>query len=186
MRRGRQYPTAWSLDGSTLVYFDDVGIALLQDGANQEFLLPTATNPIPQSFSPDGRFLAYISSESGRPEVYVATIPDPRQGRWQVSTDGGVEALFSPDGKELFYRSPEHMVAVRIELDPTFRPGEKTELFSDPYLREPAAPVFDYDAKGDRFLMIELPEDALVPRIHVVLNWTRELERFAPTDGRSN
>ena len=81
-----------------------------------------------------------------------------------------------------FYRSPEKMVAVRIQLEPTFQLGEQTELFSNAFPRTSFVSTYDYDAQNERFLMVQRPEQALLPRIHVVLNWFDELERLAPAE----
>ena len=72
-------------------------------------------------FSPDGRWLAYLSDESGRLEVYVQPYPGPG-GKWQISTEGGAEPVWARDGQELFYRSinGDRMMAVEITTDPTF------------------------------------------------------------------
>ena len=95
--------------------------------------------------------------------------------------------VFSSDGRELFYfaalEDEQKMVAVLcLELEPTFRLGEQTELFSDAFLRTARVPAYDYDAKNERFLMVQRPEQALLPRIHVVLNWFDELERLVSTE----
>ena len=167
-----------------LAYHDEMGnVFLFRDGAGERFLTTTAAER-PGSFSPDGRYLAYTSSESGRPEIYVRTAPDAEGGRWQVSTGGGDEAVFSGDGSELFYRNPNagKMIAVRIELEPTFTPGEQTELFSDRFRRSTDLPAYDYDVEKKRFLMVQWSEQETIPRIHVVLNWSAELKRLVPTD----
>jgi serine/threonine-protein kinase len=181
-QQGEVDPMAWLPDGSAFAYLDDGGFFLWSESAQDELFLGTPELELAQSFSPDSRFLAYTSSESGRTEVYVTTLPDPQRGRWQVSKDGGDEPVFSPDGRELFYRSLEKMVAVRIQLEPTFRLGEQTELFSNTFLRNANAPAYDYDAENERFLMVQRPEEAMLPRIHVVLNWFDELERLVPTE----
>jgi dipeptidyl aminopeptidase/acylaminoacyl peptidase len=74
-------------------------------------------------FSPDGKFISYVSNESGRNEVYVQPYPGP--GRtWQISTTGGLDVQWRPDGKELYYRSPDQkLMAVEVQLAPVFQAG---------------------------------------------------------------
>ena len=85
------------------------------------------------AISPDGRWLAYTSDETGRPEVYVRTFPDPNQGKWQISTSGGDQARWRRDGKELYFMaSDKRLVVVPIEPGENFKPGSQTVLFRAP------------------------------------------------------
>ena len=80
-------------------------------------------------FSPDGRFLAYQSNESGRKEVYVQSFPDPG-GKWQVSTAGGVDPRWRADGKEIYYRAPDQkLMAVEVQAGGDFPAGVPQPLF---------------------------------------------------------
>ena len=182
-RDGRQSPTAWSLDGSTLAFFEDavtVDIWLLQDGAVTPYLA-TGASEGPGAFSPDGRYLAYMSNESGALEVYVRTFPDPDGGRWQISTGGGAEPVWSPDG-ELFYRRGDTMISVRVQTEPELALGAQAELFSGSFLSRSGPARYDYDAGAERFLMLSAAEvdETALSAIHVVLNWDEELKRRAP------
>ncbi len=80
----------------------------------------------------DGRWLSYVSDESGRPEVYVRAFPGPG-GQWQVSTDGGTEPVWARGGNELFYRHDREMMSVAVKLSPTFAPGGPVWLFEGSY-----------------------------------------------------
>ncbi len=71
--------------------------------------------------SPDGRWMAYTSDESGKYEIYVRPFPEVNKGRWQVSTSGGDTPLWSPNGRELFYRNGDSVVAVAVEAGQTFK-----------------------------------------------------------------
>jgi Tol biopolymer transport system component len=119
--------------------------------------------------SPDGRWLAYVSDESGMDQIFVQTFPEPR-GKWQVSANGGVDPLWRRDGKELFYISPEGMVmASPVRAGAAFEAGIPTELFrgrSDAYAISP---------DGGRFLMASPPPDASSTPIQIVAGWDREL-----------
>jgi len=127
------------------------------------------------SLSPDGHWAAYESSESGREEIYV--IPFPAADRkWQISAGGGTQPLWSRNGRELFYRSRDEMMAVPVETSPTFRSGTPAALFSGQY-----RPLYDVDRNGRFFMgkMSETPPGGY----HIVVNWFEELRRRAPTDG---
>ncbi len=145
--------------------------------------------------SPDGRWIAFQSNETGRYEVYVHSFPDVNQGRWQVSTNGGNNPLWSPDGRELFYRSGDSFIAVEVETDPAFKLGESAILFKGAYFSEPDATKYtpwDIHPDGDRFLLLKPPlEIAAEPasqepvaagprKINIVLNWFEELKERVP------
>jgi len=127
--------------------------------------------------SPNGRWLAYASNESGQFEVYVQAFPDPR-GHWLVSTDGGAEPLWSRDGRELFYRSANRIVAAEVVADPVFSVVRRTVLFEGPYV--PNAFHTNYDVAGDgrRFVMVESAESTT--EVVMVLNWFEELRQTVP------
>ena len=148
--------------------------------------LRTAFNKSVPAFSPDGRWLAYISDESGRYEIYAQPYPGPG-GKWQLSTDGGTEPVWNPNGRELFYRSGEKMMAVDIATRPSFAAGKPRVLFEGQYLPSAATlPNYDVSRDGQRFLMLKPSEqaEAASTQITVVLNWFEELQRRVPP-GRS-
>jgi serine/threonine-protein kinase len=78
--------------------------------------------------SPDGRFLADQSDESGKFEVFVRTFESPDE-KWQISNDGGRQPVWARNGREIFYRNGDKMMAVPIDTEPAFRPGRPVELF---------------------------------------------------------
>jgi eukaryotic-like serine/threonine-protein kinase len=132
--------------------------------------------------SPDGRFLSYGSDESGLFEVWVVSFPEGRDGgQWRVSTGGGTQAIWSPTGGEMFYRSEAgDMIAVEVQLTPTFAVLGQRTLFSwDGYLSSPSHAVFDVSQDGERFLMLRASSGAPGELIWID-NWFAELEEQVP------
>ena len=133
------------------------------------------------AFSRDGRWIAYDSDESGRSEVYVRPFPGPG-GKILVSTDGGAQPVFSADGRELFYRNGDKMIAVPITVVPAFHPSKPEVLFERPYLILPFYPrSYDVSADGRRFLMIKENEQvSTATTLNVLLNLFDELKQKLP------
>jgi len=124
--------------------------------------------------SPDGRYVAYESDETGLPQVYVATFPGAG-GKWQVSTDGGGRPVWSRDGRELFYVSPAgKIMAVEVRRGSGFRHGEPKPLFE--VRMSPASP-FDVSRDGKRFLILDGVEPDVTTPITLVVNWNAGLKR---------
>ena len=189
---GPQTPKSWSADGQLLAFQDisptmqrDIWVLRLSDRKAEPFLRTPFIEGAP-AFSPDGRWLAYVSNESGRPEIYVQPYPGPG-GKWQISTDGGTEPVWSRNGREVFYRSGNKMMAVATTTQPGFSPGNPKCSSRESTLmkRFPAmGPAFDVSPDGQRFLMVKETEQApSLTQINVVLNWFEELKRRVPTDG---
>ena len=99
-----------------------------------KLLLRERYNEFQPQISPDGRWMAYTSDESGKYEVYVRPFPEVDKGRWQVSTSGGDSPLWSPDGRELFYRNGDAVMAVSVKTDPTFSLETPKTLFRGTYV----------------------------------------------------
>jgi Tol biopolymer transport system component len=126
-------------------------------------------------FSPDGKFIAYVSGESGRNEVYVQPYPGP--GRtWQISTAGGTDVQWRADGKELYYRSlDQKLMAVDIQLAPAFQAGIPQPLFLARTAGGPSTTKYAVDPTGQKFLVVStLGREYLTPT-NVVLNWPASL-----------
>jgi len=179
----RQRPNSWSPDGRFLVYVeshpttqDDLWILNMDGKPLSRPFLQTEFNELSAEFSPDGRWIAYQSDESGRYEIYVRPFPGPG-GKWQISTEGGARSVWSSDGRELFYRDRDKMMAVAIESKPAFKVGKPRLLFDGPY-----EPEYDVAPDGEKFVMIKVGEKESMPRqLNVVLNWFEELKRLVPT-----
>jgi eukaryotic-like serine/threonine-protein kinase len=181
-------PMSWSPDGQLVAFFEitpttgyDIWVLRMGDRKAQPFLRTPFNESVPR-FSPDGRWLAYVSDESGRWEIYVQPYPGPG-GKWQISTEGGTEPAWNPNGRELFYRSGDKMMAVEIATQPSFAVGKPRMLFEGQYQASPATgPNYDVSPDGQRFLMLKPSEarEAAPTQINVVLNWFEELKRRVP------
>jgi len=128
-------------------------------------------------FSPDGRFIAYISDESGGNNVYVRTYPDSGK-KWKISSGGGEHVVWSSTGKELFYRNGQKWMSAAVSLKPEFKAEPARLLFEGPYALV-GNKSYDVTSDGQRFLVLEPVEQQLAPVTHlnVVLNWLEEVKR---------
>jgi len=133
-------------------------------------------------FSPDGRFLAYTSDESGRDEVYVTSFPGPG-GKWQVSTESGIEPMWARSCRELFYVQGDTLMSVPVETRPGFSAGlprPVLELQGRCMRAHRLYPNYDVSPDGERFLMVFQEQPSVAPPIHVVLNALSEIASRAP------
>ena len=188
---GLELPRGWSPDGSSLLY---VSIGTNTNTGDDLWVLPMTaaddeTKPAPTpylrtefnerdgQFSPDGRWVAYMSDESGRFEVYVAPFPSAT-GKVQVSTGGGEYPLWRADGKEIFYRTGDGVImAADVEADgERFRAGSAWRLFQVSLPAEGGyRRKYDVTADGQKFLVIELAESEAKPVIMLDSNWPAHL-----------
>ncbi|HEY3123968.1 MAG TPA: protein kinase [Thermoanaerobaculia bacterium] len=175
-------PLSWSPDGRTLLTEQQsatTGFDILLLSPNGERtlrpFLQTPANETRARFSPDGRWIAYQSDESGRSEVYVAAYPGPG-GRSPVSIDGGTDPVWSRDGRELFFQCGGKMMATAVETRPSFRAGVPKPLFELTNLED-----YDVALDGKRFVMIRRQAEDTTPRsLAVVLGWFDDLRRRVP------
>jgi Tol biopolymer transport system component/predicted Ser/Thr protein kinase len=174
----------WSPDGRFVVYSapsektaGDLW-SLPLTGESKPF--PVVQDPRGQgeaAFSPNGRWIAYRSTESGRDEVYVRAFP-PSGGKWQISTGGGTDPRWRRDGKELFYRARTRMMAVEVRTEGgSFEFGVAKPLFEIRALPVASRSQYDVSADGQRFLVNTPLEENSSRPITVVLNWTAALPR---------
>ena len=174
--------TDWSRDGKFIAY-----VAQAKDTSWDIWILPTFGDRKPYpflktnfnenvpAFSPDGRFLAYQSNESGRNEIYVQSFPGPG-GKWQISADGGVDPHWSENGKELFFRSADQKVmAVPVTTGAAFEAGTPTALFPTHLDTGLARNRFMPARDGGRFVLVATPARESMAPTTVVLNWMADL-----------
>ena len=177
--RGNLTPGDWTADGKMLVAArnDDIVVLSLQGASlvNERPLIATDAKESHPDLSPDGRWLAYVTTASGRPEVLVQSFPGLGE-RWQISTAGGSSPCWSPDGRELFYEEPGAgaKAMMRVQVSATNPPafGVAERLFdSSQYAYTEPIRSFDISADGRKFLLIHRddPRHAPLPaRIHLV------------------
>jgi Tol biopolymer transport system component len=150
----------------------------LAENAKPQPLVTSDFDEYGGSWSPDRRWLAYESDESGRPEVYVRDTSSGG-GRWQVSTNGGDEPHWSPDGRSLYYRTESQLMVVAVDTRTTFAPSPPALVFDGIYnLRSATGVSYAVAPKGDRFLMVRLTEEGVTSTVTVVVNWFAELQRL--------
>ena len=181
------FPRIWFRDGSGLIFHaiktsDDIGLWRKGAGA-EEMLLASAVSELEPSLSPDERYMAYVSDETARREVYIRALTGSPQ-RVQVSSDGGDEPVWSPQGNELFYRRGAQMIAVPVSTASGITLGNPAVLFEGRYDVDPFnadATNYDVTRDGQRFVMVRPVADAARSlQLNVVVNWYEELKRMAP------
>jgi Tol biopolymer transport system component len=181
------FPVSFSPDGQFLAFVElnpttlrDIWVLRLSDRKLQPFLRTRFNETVPR-FSPDGHWLAYMSDESGRYEIYAQPFPGPG-GKYQISTEGGADPVWNPNGRELFYRSGDKMMAADVMTQPSFSTGKPRILFEGQYLPGDVIPSYDISPDGQRFLMLKPSElvQAAPTQINVVLNWFEDLKRRVP------
>jgi serine/threonine-protein kinase len=182
----RQSAMACSPDGTIFTYVErrpasgyDMWALPLESEHEPWPILKTSFSEASLSYSPDGRWIVYVSNESGRYEVYVQPFPGPGR-RIQISTDGGTFPAWSPTGRDIFYLNGQTVMAVEVETEPGFRAGTPRLLFQGSHevqiLRS-----YDVTPDGQRFVMIQPGEQTAPTQLNVILNWLDELKRLAPT-----
>jgi Tol biopolymer transport system component len=185
---GTKYPFSWTPDGRTLAVvrvnpktFQDIWLVTLGNTVKESPFLITQFREGAPTFSPDGRWLTYVSDESGRAEVYVRPVPGPGE-KWTISSDGGSEPVWSRNGRQIFYRRGDAMYVVDVQTSPTFSAGKARKLFEKHFAPSSAFwPNYDVSADGERLLMVkDLSRPAGPSRINVVLNWYEELKQKTP------
>lgn len=187
----RQSPVSFSPDGQFLAFDqkdpdtgDDAWVLPLQGPRTPQAVAHTRFGEGSMKFSPDGRWVAYSSDESGKPEIYVQAFPGPGP-KVQISNDGGIDPVWRRAGGELFYRSGDKMMAVTVVTSPYFKASAPRQLWEGTYSQGIAASCgmpgvsssnYDVTADGQRFLMVrDEDQSAASTRIVVVLNWAEQL-----------
>ena len=170
-----KYPNDWSRDGRYILYTrgPDLWLVTVPELKSSLYLKALSVFRNGQ-FSPDGKWVAYASNESGGWEIYVTSFPEPR-GKWQVSTGGGEQPRWRSDGKEIFYLSPDNkMMAAPVTTGTKFDSGTPVALFqANPRDQVSLNDVFVYDVRpdGQAFLINTKVRQAETAPMSVVLNW---------------
>jgi serine/threonine protein kinase len=199
---------SWSIDGKVLLLWElvvfpqkpasafqtDIAAMSMEGDHLVTPLLNRKFNEDHPKISPDGHWLAYSSNESGQNEVYVRPYPDVNKGgQWQISNNGGNSPLWSPNGRQIFYRKDNAVMAVPVETESRFDSGKPDLLFQGEYISnrvgEVVLPMWDMHPDGKRFLMTkpaqatgDKPESAIPRKINIVVNWFEELKERVPVE----
>jgi serine/threonine-protein kinase len=182
-RDGAQYATSWSPDGKTLLFNKGqpgdgtkYDIWAMRIGERPYPLIVTPNNEMSARVSPDGKWIAYDSDESGRQEVYVRHFPNVDGGKWTISTGGGRQPQWAPNGRELYYALGSAIYAVSVDTKGnSFVAGAPDMLFSGAF--DLLTTDYTLTADGTRFIMIESDPNARPTQLQVVLNWAEEVKR---------
>jgi hypothetical protein len=174
---------AWSPDAGRLAVTDvslgqpDIWIVPVGGGEPAPFR-NSSSSEWGAAFSPDGRWIAYASDESGRFEVYIEPAPGQPGTRQRVSSDGGEEPRWPRNAGELFYRSGRKWMVVPLSTQPSLSVGRPRVLFEADYLKVSGIP-YDVSADGERVLALKPSRDRpAAPFLKLVLNWQSELARL--------
>jgi len=177
-------PTSVSPDGTFLIFRinhpetgRDLWRVALEGKAEPQVLVESPFSEDNGAVSPDGRWLAYQSDESGRTEIYVQGLPEPGE-RWPISAEGGTEPAWSRDGRELFYRDLNHLMSVTVRTSPRFTADKPVVVLERPG----RAWLFDAGSDSRSFILVERDPAAPPIAVSVVLNWFDELRRLAPVN----
>jgi Tol biopolymer transport system component len=183
-RKVLQVPTSWSPDGRVLLLNQvdpetgaDSYELTLDDIRTLTPFVKTRFNEGNGKFSPDGRWVAYVSDESGRREVYVQAYPSGEKR--MASVEGGFNPLWHPSGRELYFSSGSSLMAVSFSDRPSLRIGAPRKVLE---LSAPVSAVqsIDISPDGERFLVAEKARP--IRQINVVVNWSEELRQLVPAD----
>ncbi|MBA3297173.1 MAG: serine/threonine-protein kinase [Acidobacteria bacterium] len=157
----------------------DIWVVPLKGERKAQPFIQGAANEYGPEFSPDGKWIAYVSQEAGSSDVYVVPYPGPG-GKLRVTSDGGVAPAWSRDGKELFYQTPAGLMSVAVSAGPDPQLGVPRLLFGGSFVRfsrEDGPREYDVAPGGDRFLMLKAEQKvaAIPPSLNVIFNWAAEM-----------
>jgi eukaryotic-like serine/threonine-protein kinase len=183
--QSEQRPSASTAEGNLVAYLEypfpnsQIWVLSLDGDRKPKLFLESRFALRYPEFSPDGHWLAYVSTESGRNELYVQPYPGPGE-KYRISTDGATEPIWV--GRELLYRSGQKFMSVAITSLNPFRAEPPRLLFEKGYRNDGPVRGWDATRDGKRFLALKgnSPAVTAATQLHVVLNWTEELERRVP------
>ncbi len=188
MKSYTHQPQDWSHDSRYLLFATSPGLdigwdIMIMDMENNKKIskfIATEHSERHPRISPDDNWLAYEANETGRKEIYITKFPD-KGAKWLISTDGGEEPIWSPDGRKLYYRYRENVFVVEISIDPYFRASKPKILFSGKYRHSIFGWNYDIHPDGDKFVMVKGAEiDISRNQVNIIKNFDQELEnKFA-------
>jgi DNA-binding winged helix-turn-helix (wHTH) protein/Tol biopolymer transport system component len=181
---------AWTANGE-LIFTDrstggvDIGSVAIEGDHTRRPLLATKFNEMRPALSPDGRWLAYESNESGQSEVYVRPFPKVDSGKWTVSSGGGEEPRWSRDGRTLYFLGPKSLMETTVDGGSgvfSFRSPSAVADRGDYFWANPRFQQYDVSPDGQRFLLMkpEAEQGGSLGGFVIVTNWTEELKRLVP------
>lgn len=178
-----QFPYTVTPDGKSVIYielnggtsYDIMAVPLMGD-RKPRALLATQFDERRPSLSPDGKWMVYQSNESGQFELFVRPYPNVDGGRWQVSAGGGSSPIWSPDGREIFYRQGQTIQHVAVQTSPVFSAGTPSQLFQTLLPVDSAGMSYGIAPDGKQFIIAKPETGTSGPvEYRIVLNWTEEL-----------
>ena len=173
-------PLSWSPRGDALAYAARGDIWLLPASGEPRALVQSKFTETSPAISPDGRWLAYVSDESARLQVYVQPFPGSGE-RSAVSTEGGSEPVWARNGRELFFRNGDQMMVADVGSGSAFSASRPRPLFAKAVARGDGYANYDVSPDGQRFIVVNTPEaEAGATEISVIVNWFDELKRLVP------
>ena len=178
-------PYGWSADGRLVFEQNpgDIGVLTVDGDRTMELVIDTEFLEREPAMSPDGRWIAYRSNESGQAEIYVRPFPNLDDGKWQVSAGGGFDPVWSPDERELFFLSSSELMVARVETEPTFNAATPESLFIRTGFAASAGREYDIAPDGERFLFLRGQGGQVAdgnPGLVFVQNWFEELRARVP------
>ena len=187
---------SWADDGKTLVLGDNgnIGILPMEGDKSIKWLLHEEYREEQPLISPDGKWMAYRSNESGQAKIYICPFPDVKGGKWNIPTSPAYAPRWSLDGRKILYWSIDSLMYATVETKPTFKLGKPEVILKRQanwsYSMGATFISWDIHPDGERFLLIKdatstaagLSTDELTPKIIVKTNWFEELKKLAPAD----
>ena len=189
---GPLVPGAWSPDGRVLIYHEvhadrERDLLLFPSEGEPTPFLVTEFNELGPRLSPDGDWVVYVSDQTGENRIYAQPFPGGGAAV-PISTGPGTEAVWSRDGREIFYRNGDRMLVVPIGVGPDLVVGTPNVLFEGTFNHDPSrvgVPNYDVSTDGQWFLMVRTELDEGPPQLNVVLNWFEELKARVPVPWRA-
>jgi len=174
-------PYVWTSRNELFLYSNGEIVAVDLDDETVTDVAVSAASEWGPHMSPDEKWIAYTSDESGRYEIYVKAYPGSG-GAWVISAEGGEEPIWSRDGRSLFYRNGDTWLEAPVSFEPEFTVGTPRVVIEGPYINVPGR-SYDVSADGSKFLVIlDEGNEEYSRHVEVILNWFDELERLVPTE----